>query len=305
MDHRRNIPLEMDKSEFKKLGYQLIDTLSDFLSTIDQKPITSGETPRQIQKILGEAGLPEQGKPASELFSRASDLLLQHSLFNGHPKFMGYITGSPAPIGILSELLASTVNPNVGANILSPMATAIEKQTIQWLAEFIGLGPGYGGILMSGGNMANFNAFLAARTAKAPKNLKEDGLAKIDDLVLYCSKATHTWIEKAAVLFGHGSKAIRWIATDTVNRMKTDVLAAAIQEDLRNGKKPFLVIGTAGDVSTGAVDDFSTIAKICKDHDLWFHIDGAYGIPAAVLPDQRALFKSIGEADSIAIDPHK
>lgn len=148
--------------------------------------------------------------------------------------------------------------------IFSVRWLAIEKQTIQWLAEFIGLGPGYGGILMSGGNMANFNAFLAARTAKAPKNLKEDGLAKIDDLVLYCSKATHTWIEKAAVLFGHGSKAIRWIATDTVNRMKTDVLAAAIQEDLRNGKKPFLVIGTAGDVSTGAVDDFSTIAKYAR-----------------------------------------
>ncbi len=302
----RNTPLGMEKTEFRKIGYQLIDTLSDFLSSIDQKPITSGKTPGQIQKILGEATLPEKGRPASELFSRASELLLEHSLFNGHPKFMGYITGSPAPIGILSEMLATTVNPNCGANVLSPMATAIEKQTIQWLAEFIGVGPGYGGILVSGGNMANFTAFLAARTAKAPKNLKEDGLKNIaGELVLYCSKATHTWIEKAAVLFGHGSKAIRWIATDSNNRMKTDALAAAIHEDLRNGKKPFLVIGTAGDVSTGAVDDFVAIAGICKAHDLWFHIDGAYGIPAAALADQKALFESIGEADSIALDPHK
>lgn len=121
---------------------------------------------------MGNASLPEQGTSVLELFAKTSDLFINHSLLNGHPKFFGNITSSLAQIGALADLLAAAVNPNVGANILSPMATAIEKQTIKWLAEFIGVSPSYGGILISGGNMANFTAFLAARTAKAPGSLK-------------------------------------------------------------------------------------------------------------------------------------
>lgn len=306
MTDDRKSPIELTKDEFKSIGYQLIETLSQFIDTIDEKRVTPGETPKQIQAVLGNASFPEHGTSGSELFSKTSDLLLNHSLLNGHPKFFGYITSSPAPIGALADLLAAAVNPNVGANILSPMATAIEKQTVKWLAEFIGVDSTYGGILVSGGNMANFTAFLAARTAKAPKNLKEDGLPNTKgEMVLYCSKATHTWIEKAAVLFGHGSKAIRWIAVDSENKMNTEILSQTIKDDLKNGKKPFLVIGNAGDVSTGVVDNLSAIGAICKAQDLWFHIDGAYGIPAAVVPEYKNLFAGIKEADSIALDPHK
>ncbi|MDQ6903479.1 MAG: pyridoxal-dependent decarboxylase [Bacteroidota bacterium] len=306
MTDDRESPIEITKEEFRKVGYQLIDTIANFIETIDEKRVTTGETPKQIQTILGNASLPEDGTSVSELFSRTTDLLLGHSLLNGHPKFFGYITSSPTPIGALADLLASAVNPNVGANILSPMATAIEKQTVKWLAEFIGISPNCGGILVSGGNMANITAFLAARTAKAPKNIKEDGLGNTHgEMVLYCSKATHTWVEKAAVLFGHGSKAIRWIPTDAENKMDTAILSQTIIDDLKNGKKPFLVIGNAGDVSTGVVDDLSAIAAISKAHDLWFHIDGAYGIPAAVIPKYKILFNGIGDADSIALDPHK
>lgn len=186
------------------------------------------------------------------------------------------------------------------------MATAIEKQTVKWLAEFIGVSTSYGGILVSGGNMANLTAFLAARTAKGPANLKEDGLGALEhEMVFYCSKATHTWIEKAAVLFGHGKKAIRWIDVDQDNRLDISALTAQIETDKANGKKPFLVIGNAGDVSTGVVDNLSEIAAVCKRYDLWFHIDGAYGIPAAALPSCQSMFAGIAEADSIALDPHK
>lgn len=306
MTMHRETPIEISIDEFKKIGYQLIDTISDFIGTIDEKPVTTGENPRQIETVLGNSSLPEHGASASELLSRASDLLLNHSLFTGHPKFLGYITSSPSPIGALADLLAAAMNPNVGANILSPMATAIETQTVKWLGELIGVSQNYGGILVSGGNMANFTAFLAARTAKAPKSIREDGLVNFPgEMVIYCPKTTHIWIEKAAVLFGHGTKAIRWIATDANNKMNNEILSQAIQEDLNKGKKPFLVIGTAGDVSTGVVDDLSTIAGICKTYDLWFHIDGAYGIPAAAIPELKTLFNGIEEADSIALDPHK
>ncbi len=305
IDHRQ-APIAIGKEEFKSLGYRLIDSIADFLDTLSEKPVTTGESPEQLQTILRPAPLPENGTPAEVLLARASDMLFNHSLFNGHPRFLGYITSSAAPIGALADLLAAAVNPNVGANILSPMATEIEKQTVRWLAEMIGVPPSYGGILVSGGNMANFTAFVAARTAKAPKSIKEDGLSAASrPLVVYCSATTHTWIEKAAIVFGLGTKAIRWIRTDAANTMDAEALEQTIQSDIGNGCMPIMVVGTAGDVSTGAVDNLNAIARICKTYDLWFHVDGAYGIAAAVIPELRSLFHGIEEADSIALDPHK
>ncbi|UKM66543.1 aminotransferase class V-fold PLP-dependent enzyme [Flavobacteriaceae bacterium GSB9] len=307
MKENRINSIEINREEFRKIGHQLIDNISDFIYNIDKKPVTTNETPSQLQDILGSSPLPENGISSTELITRATDLLLNHSLLNGHPKFMGYITSSASPIGALGELLASTINPNVGAHILSPIATEIEKQTVQWLAEFIGLSSNYGGILVSGGNMANFTAFLAARTAKAPKSIKEDGLSDISKkLTVYCSKTTHTWIDKASILFGLGTKSVRWIKTDSSNRMNNKILEETIKKDIENGCQPIMVIGTAGDVSTGVVDNLEGISTICKAYDLWFHIDGAYGLPAAVIPKyKKDLFDGISEADSLALDPHK
>ena len=306
MTENRLNPIEINKEEFRKIGHQLIDDISDFISSIDKKPVTANESPSQLQGILRKTSLPENGISSTELITRATDLLLNHSLLNGHPKFLGYITSSAAPIGALGDLLAASINPNVGAHILSPMATEIEKQTVQWLAEFIGVSPNYGGILVSGGNMANFTAFLAARTAKSPKTIKEDGLSTIPKtLTIYCSKTTHTWIEKAAFLFGLGTNSVRWIQTDSSNRMNNKILEETIKNDIENGCQPIMVIGTAGDVSTGAVDNLKGISTICKTYNLWFHIDGAYGIPAAVIPKHKDLFDGLSEADSIALDPHK
>jgi glutamate/tyrosine decarboxylase-like PLP-dependent enzyme len=302
----RNAALEINKNEFQKAGYYLIDQLADFYNNIGDYPVTPGETPNQVRDILGNASLPENSSPPFAILKRAAELLTKHSLFNGHPKFFGYITSSPAPIGALADLLAAGINPNVGANILSPMATAIEKQTVRWLCEFIGVPNSCGGILVSGGNMANLTAFLAARNAMAPKNLKEEGLMNVtSEMLFYCSKATHTWIEKAASLFGHGTKAIRWVPVDENNKMNTAALQLQIKNDIAGGKHPFLVVANAGDVSTGVVDNLSEIASICKHHNLWFHIDGAYGIPAAAVPEFNFMFEGIKEADSIALDPHK
>lgn len=306
MENKRHTAIEISKTEFKKAGYQLIDSIADFFDSIDERPVTTGESPKQLQSIFGAASLPENGMAAEALLSKTTELLFNHSLLNGHPRFLGYITSSAAPIGALADLLAAAVNPNVGANILSPMATEIEKQTVKWLAEFIGVPSSYGGLLVSGGNMANFTGFLAARTAKAPKSIKENGISNASDqLVVYCSKTTHTWIEKAVVLFGLGTKSIRWIEADAENKMNVAVLTQTINDDLKKGCKPIMAVGTAGDVSTGAVDDLKAIATVCKTYDLWFHVDGAYGIPAAVIPQLKAMFKGIEAADSIALDPHK
>ena len=303
---KRTNEIEISKEDFRKIGYQLINDISEFIENINERPVTKGLGPKQIINELGTGSLPLNGVPASDLISKTTDLLFNNSLLNGHPKFLGYITSSAAPIGTLADMLAATVNPNVGAHLLSPMATEIEKQTVKWLAEFIGVSPDSGGILVSGGNMANFTAFLAARTAKSPKSIKENGIENsIQKLTVYCSKTTHTWVEKAAILFGLGSKSIRWIPTDLNHKMDTRILEKTIQEDRKNGYQPIMVIGTAGDVSTGVVDDLKEIAAICKKQNLWFHIDGAYGVPAAIVPNQKHLFEGMDEADSIALDPHK
>ena len=267
MINNRISPIEINKEDFQKLGYQLIDRLAEFIGGIDEKPVTRGKSPSQLQELLGDNSLPEKGRETENLLSETTDLLLNHSLLNGHPKFMGYITSSAAPLGALADLLAASVNPNVGAHILSPVATEIEKQTIKWLAEFIRVSPNYGGILVSGGNMANFTAFLAARTAMAPKSIREDGVSNSSEkLTVYCSKTTHTWIEKAAISFGLGTNSIRWIETTSSNKMDENKLEETIITDIKNGCKPMMMIGTAGDVSTGVVDNLRYISSICKKY---------------------------------------
>ena len=306
MSETRNSPLEIGKEEFREIGYQLIDDISEFICSIEDRSVTSGLSPSKLQKILGQVSLPEEGISPAKLIAETTELLFRYSLLNGHPKFFGYITSSAAPIGAFADMLAATVNSNVGAQILSPIATEIEKQTVKWLAEFIGVSPDYGGILVSGGNMANFTGFLAGRTAKAPHSIRKDGISGASEkLTIYCSGATHTWIEKAAYLFGLGTGSIRWINTTSANTMDEVILEKTLEDDIKNGCKPIMVIGTAGDVSTGAVDNLHNLAGICERYNLWFHVDGAYGAPAAVIPSLRSLFHGISKADSIALDPHK
>lgn len=152
--------------------------------------------------------------------------------------------------------------------------------------------------------MANFVGFLAARKAKANWDIRKEGLVE-KHMVVYCSKGTHTWIHKAADLFGLGTDAIRWIDMNKEQQMDIPMLRQAIAKDHAAGSYPFMVVGTAGSVSTGSVDDLAAIAEVCRENDLWFHVDGAYGAPAALLPEYAGLFKGLNQADSIAMDPHK
>jgi aromatic-L-amino-acid decarboxylase len=301
----RKSPVEMQGSEFRQAGYQLIDQIADFIDDIRRKPVTVDTSSAQLSAIIGLQSLPEYGGTAEEIVNSASGLLFNYSLLNGHPKFFGYITSSAAPIGALADLLAAAVNPNVGACILSPVATAIEKQVIKWLGQFIGVPACFDGILVSGGNMANFTAFFAAINAKIPGHKSQGISSAAQKPMIYCSRTTHTWIEKAASLSGLGNDSIRWISADSTSRMDLILLEKTIQEDIQRNLRPIMVIGTAGDVSTGAVDDLKAIAGICKAYNCWFHIDGAYGIPAAVVPEQQCLFEGLADADSIALDPHK
>src|SRR5690606_26365894 len=202
--------------------------------------------------------------------------------------------------------LAAAINANVGKWDLSPVASEIETQTVRWLAQLIGYPVPCGGIMVSGGNMANILGFFAARRAKLPWDVRAAGVgADARRPAVYASRGTHTWIEKAADLAGLGTDSIRWIATDREQRIRIDELERQIALDRAAGRLPILAVGTAGNVSTGAIDPLGALADICREQGLWFHVDGAYGAPAAVLPEAPADLRALREADSLALDPHK
>src|SRR6185295_15376533 len=208
-------------------------------------------------------------------------------------------------IGILGDFLAAAVNANVGSFVLSPAATEIESQTIRWIAELVGYPIDCGGLLVSGGNMANFVCFLAARAAKAGWDVRERGVAGDQGrkLRVYGSAETHTWIQKAADLAGLGTGAIRWIPTDAKLRMDVAALRRQIDADAAAGDVPCIVVGTAGSISTGAIDPLPEIGALCKEYGIWFHVDGAYGGFAAALPEAPAGLHGLSVADSVAVDP--
>jgi len=303
----RFAPIEMTPEEFRRVGHRLVDRIAEFLGSIPKRPLTPNEPPHVVRAALGDGSLPSAGARPQDLLDQAATLLFEHSLLSAHPRFWGYIYSSAAPIGALGDFLAAAVNPNVGAWNLSPLASEIEAQAVRWIAELIGYPADCGGLLVSGGNMANFVPFLVARKVQADWNASGEGLRAPAGrpLRVYCSAETHTWIHKAADLFGLGTDSIRWIGTDTELRMDTAELRRRIREDKERGDLPFLVVGAAGSVSTGAVDPLPELAAIAREEGLWFHVDGAYGAIAAALPDASADLRGLSRADSVAVDPHK
>jgi aromatic-L-amino-acid decarboxylase len=303
----RKAALEISPEAFRELGHRLVDRIAEHLSRMPDGPVRPDEPVAALRKAL-DAGrsLPDRGAEPAALLTGAADLLFAHSLFNGHPRFFGYITSSAAPIGMLGDFLASAVNSNCGSWALAPMATEIEAQTVRWIAEFIGYPRSCGGLLVSGGNMANFVCVLAARTAKAGWDVRRAGLSTATPrLLAYASVETHTWIQKAADLFGFGTDSLRWIPADGQQCMNTRELRRRIEEDRARGDQPFLVVGTAGSVSTGSVDPLLEIGSICREFDLWFpgrsaralHCGlGGRGSPQVAVRTARGRLRSCAEA---------
>ncbi|MDJ0927366.1 MAG: pyridoxal-dependent decarboxylase [Gammaproteobacteria bacterium] len=303
---RRRLPFDAGGEEFRRAGHALVDQIADFLDSVAQRPVTPADSPRRVRDLLGRGSLPQTGRPIGELLEEIAPKLFEHSLHNGHPRFMGYITSSGNPGGALGDLLAAAVNPNMARWDIAPLACEIEAQTVRWLAELIGYPTDCGGLMVSGGNMANFLAFIAARTDRANWDIRKEGLyGQPRRLSVYVSADAHTWVDKAADVTGLGSTAVRWVATDRQQRMRPGDLETLVRADRRAGLLPFLVVGTAGTTGTGAIDPLIDLAAIATREKLWFHVDGAYGAPAAALPDAPEDLQALHLADSVALDPHK
>jgi aromatic-L-amino-acid/L-tryptophan decarboxylase len=299
-------PVDVSPEQFRSAGHALIDRLADLLAALSERRVTAGLSVGQIRDLIdATAGVPDDGCEFEPLLSQATQVLTEYSLYNGHPKFLGYVTSSPAPIGMLADLLAAAVNPNVGAWTLSPVATEIEVQTVRWIAELLAYPTTCSGLLVSGGNVANFIGIYTALRSVFPRDSALRTPDQIARATIYASSETHTWIEKAIDLFGFAKDALRSIGVDSSRRLLLADLERQLLADLNNGRLPVAVVGNAGTVSTGAIDPLPAMAELCHEHKVWLHIDGAYGGFAAMIDNVPKDIRGLSSADSVAIDPHK
>ena len=250
----------------------------------------------RVRELI-RGGLPEEPAPVHEVLDDAARIL-DESIAQPRPRYFAFIGSSGLEIGAIADLLAHTYDINLAVDARA--ATVVEHQAVRWLADFIGY-PAAGGAFTSGGTISNLTAIASARERALPGS-RHGGLSGSRPAV-YCSEEVHYSVTRAVELLGIGSDNLRAIPLDGLRRMRPDALAESIDRDRAAGVTPVAVVATAGTTLTGAVDPIGPIAQVCRERDVWLHVDGAYGLPAASVRPEP--FAGLPEADSCSVDVHK
>ncbi len=297
--------LDWNPERSRVFGDRALDLWQELLERLPELPVSGRWTAKDVHEAVA-IDVPDEPMADDALFAYLHDVVFEWSELSGHPRFMAYISGAGTVPGAAADLIAAGLNANLGGWQLSPAATEIELHLTRWFAtELFGLPAGAGGLILSGGAMANFVGLKTARDHRAGWEVRSEGLAGHPPLTMYMSAETHVVSSRGADMLGIGSESVRKIPVDDGYRIQVDRLRAAIAEDRAAGRVPFAVVASAGTVATGAVDPLPQIADLCADEELWMHVDAAYGGPAMFADDLRPLFEGIERADSIAFDPHK
>ena len=273
----------------------------------DDRPFVPSTDPLMLRQLFDQP-LPQQGADLDTLLANLRQVMA-HSGYNGHPRWLAYITSSPDPVGVLGTFFTAAINQNNNLWRIAPAATSIELQCIEWFKTMFDLSASWEGIFSSGGQMSNIIACAIARQRKCPWDMRRYGVAGPDGNVgrlrIYASDQAHYCHNQAVELLGLGSDALRVVPSDDTYRMDLDQLAAMIASDRAQGDIPIAVIATAGTVATGAIDPIAELRTLTNAADLWLHVDGAYGLPAYLLPEIALQMAAIQQADSLSFDPHK
>jgi len=302
-DPPRN-PATLDPSDweaFRAAGHRMLDDMVDFLRDVRARPTWRKPTEAARERLT--TPLPPGPTPLATIYDDFREAVLPFATGNVHPGFVGWVHGSGTPTGMLAEMLAAGMNPNVGGR--EHAAVYVERQVIGWCRALFGFPEGASGLLVTGTSMANLVAVVVARTARLGAGVRVEGLREAPLLTAYAARSVHGCVAKAMEIAGLGSGALRLLPLDAARRLDLSALEQAIVEDRRAGATPFLVVGTAGSVDTGAIDDLSAIAALAERERLWFHVDGAFGALAVMSPELRPRLAGIERADSIAFDFHK
>jgi glutamate/tyrosine decarboxylase-like PLP-dependent enzyme len=294
---------DFDSATRRKLGYQLIDRIDAFFSSLPDRAVQLPAAQRTYGSL--HDSLPELGEDATKVFDELCLQMVDQGFHVPSANYFGLMNPTPTYMGILAEALVAALNPQLATLARSQLASKIELETIQWIGGRVGWPGEFNGTFTSGGNEANFSGLALALAAKFPNSI-EEGVASIGaQPVVYASTESHHSLDKSAGLLGIGRKALRRVAVDENLQLDPEKLEAAIVADRKAGRKPFCVVATAGTTNSGVVDDLVSVSEICHRHDLWLHVDGAYGAAAIFSDQHRNLVRGIEWADSLTIDPHK
>jgi glutamate/tyrosine decarboxylase-like PLP-dependent enzyme len=291
-----------DWAAMRALGHRMMDDMMDYLETIRERPIWQQPT-EEVKRFLKQP-LPESPSAIEEIYDDFLTYILPFNKGTVTPRFWSWVQGTGTPLGMLADMLSSGMNPN--NTIGDHAAMYVDAQVVEWCKEMMGFPKSGSGLLVSGGSIANITAITVARNAFTQQQVREKGLLGLEKpLVMYASAETHACQQKAAELLGLGNEGLRRVPVLPNYQMDTNALRSMITDDLAKGFAPFCVTGNAGTVNTGAIDDLTTIADICQEFGLWFHIDGAFGALPKLLPEFQDKLGAIERADSLAFDLHK
>ena len=292
-----------DWNAFRALAHRMVDDSLDHLATLRDRAPWQPMPPAVRAALTGEA-VPRAPQSAEHAYEEFLTNVLPYTNGNRHPRFWGWIQGNGTPLGMMADMLAAGMNPHCAG--LDQSSKLVELQVISWLAQLMGFPNAASGVLVTGGTMANVLGLAVARHARAGFNVRELGMQGTSDrLTVYASSEVHSWAQKAVELFGMGNASLRRVPVDSGFRIRVDALRDAIAADRLAGARPICVIGTAGTVNSGATDDLDALADLCAAEKLWFHVDGAFGALARLVPALAPPLKGIERADSLAFDLHK
>src|SRR4051812_6304848 len=297
-------------SKFRALAHRMVDDMLDHISTIRDQPVWRTPPP-EVRSALSSS-LPLEGEGEEAAYQEFLRLVLPYPNGNLHPRFWGWVQGNGTPLGMMADMLAAGLNPHLAGFDQAP--TLVEHQVVRWLAELMGFPAVASGLMVTGGSMANILGLAVARHRALERigiNVRDHGVQHTGtgratpQLICYGSNEVHGWAQKALELLGLGKSSLRLIPVDDEYRMNVSFLQEAVRRDRAAGALPCCIIGTAGTVNTGATDDLAALAQFCREEEIWFHVDGAFGALLRLSPSLRDKVHGIELADSLGFDLHK
>lgn len=297
---------DIPPDDFRRAAHAAVDWIADYLEHPERRPVRPNIAPGDIAAQLPDSA-PVHAESLDEIAKDFHEIILPGITHWNSPTFFGYFSISGSYPGILGELLAAGLNVNNMLWLTSPAATELELRTVDWLRQLMGLGDGWFGEITDTASISTLYALAAAREA-AGVDIRTLGMAGRSDLPrlrVYCSDQAHSSVEKAVITLGLGHENVVRIPVDSAYRMRPELLREAIERDTAAGHRPLAVVATVGTTSTSSIDSVREIVPLAREFGCWVHVDGAYGGPAAIVPELRWLLDGVDAADSLVVNPHK